>query len=74
MEEPFVPTLTVRLQPEEKVLELPRVRCKNVARLLAELGLRQGTALVARDGELLTPDVPLYAGQSVLVRKVMSSG
>ena len=45
-----------------------------MARLLDALGLRRGTALVARDGVLLTPDVPLYPGQTVLVRKVMSGG
>ena len=67
-------TLRVLLQPEEREMELPRASAKNVARLLATLGLRQGTAIVARDGVLLTPDVPLYPGQTVLVRKVMSSG
>ncbi len=67
-------TLRVVLQPEDREMELPRVRAKNVARLLDALGLRRGAALVARDGVLLTPDVPLYPGQTVLVRKVMSSG
>ena len=67
-------TVTVQLQPGRSAFELPRTRAKNVARLLEELGLRQGTAIVARDGILLTPDVPLYPGQTLLVRKVMSSG
>ena len=67
-------TVTVQLQPGRSDFELPRARAKNVARLLEELGLRQGTAIVARDGILLTPDVPLYPGQTLLVRKVMSSG
>lgn len=67
-------TITVRLQPEEKVFELPRAQCKNVGQLLKTLGLRQATAFVARDGILLTPDVPLYPQQTLLVRKVMSSG
>lgn len=67
-------TVTVQLQPGRSEFELPRARAKNVARLLEELGLRQGTAIVARDGILLTPDVPLYPGQTLLVRKVMSSG
>ena len=67
-------TGTVQLQPGRSEFELPRARAKNVARLLEELGLRQGTAIVARDGILLTPDVPLYPGQTLLVRKVMSSG
>lgn len=73
--EGWVPsTLHVLLQPEERQWELPRAKAKNVARLLETLGLRQGTAIVARDGILLTPDVPLYPGQTVMVRKVMSSG
>ena len=67
-------TVTVQLQPGRSEFELPRARAKNVARLLEELGLRQGTAIVARDGILLTPDVPLYPGQTLLVRKFMSSG
>ena len=67
-------TVTVQPQPGRSEFELPRARAKNVARLLEELGLRQGTAIVARDGILLTPDVPLYPGQTLLVRKVMSSG
>ena len=67
-------TVTVQLQPGRSEFELPRARAKNVARLLEELGLRQGTAIVARDGILLTPEVPLYPGQTLLVRKVMSSG
>lgn len=67
-------TLTVCLQPEEKTFELPRAQCKNVGQLLKTLGLRQATAFVARDGTLLTPDVPLYPGQTLLVRTVMSSG
>ena len=67
-------TVTVQLQPGRSEFELPRAKAKNVARLLEELGLRQGTAIVARDGILLTPDVPLYPGQTLLVRKVMSSG
>lgn len=66
--------VAVQLQPGHSVFELPRAKAKNVARLLEALGLRQGTAIVARDGVLLTPDVPLYPGQTLLVRKVMSSG
>ena len=67
-------TVTVQLQPGRSEFELPRARAKNVARLLEELGLRQGTAIVARDGILLTPDVPLYPVQRLLLRNVMSRG
>lgn len=62
----------VLLQPEEKWLDLPRP--KTARQLLAALGLREETALVARDGELLTPDRRIFTGDEVLVRKVTSSG
>ena len=65
-------TVSVFLQPEEKELTLPRP--KNAQQLLQALGLRACTALVAREGELLTPDRAIYAGDQLLVRKVTSSG
>lgn len=68
------PTFTVILQPEEETLIIPRHKAKNVARLMQYLGMRPYTALVARNGMPLTPDVPLYPGQTIIVRKVMSSG
>ncbi len=75
MEKDFIePVVYVHMQPEEEFLEIPRKKAKNVARLLANLGVRPYTALVVRDGVPLTPDQPLYPNQKVLVRKVMSSG
>lgn len=65
-------TVTVLLQPREQKLTLPRP--KTVRQLLAALDLREETALVARDGELLTPDRRIFTGDSLLVRKVVSSG
>lgn len=62
----------VLLQPEEKMLELPRP--KTARQLLAALGLREETALVAREGELLTPDRRIFADDQLLVRTVTSSG
>lgn len=73
-EEKAAPVVHVVLQPEEKHLDVPRSKAKTVAQLLMALGLRQGTAIVARDGGLLTPDLPLYPGQTLMVRKVMSRG
>ena len=64
----------VTCQPEDQRVDVPRVKAKNVGILLKTLGLRQGTAIVACGDTLLTPDVPLYPNQRVLVRKVMSSG
>jgi len=69
----YVPaTVSVFLQPEDKELTLPRP--KNAQQLLKALGLRPCTALVAREGELLTPDRAIYSGDRLLVRKVISSG
>jgi sulfur carrier protein ThiS len=65
-------TVSVLLQPEEKELILPRP--KNVQQLLKALALPSCAALVARDGELLTPDRAIYSGDRLLVRKVTSSG
>lgn len=64
----------VLLQPEEKELQIPRRQAKTVAQLLRLLGLRPSSALVVRDEQLLTPDLPLYPGQKVMVRSVMSRG
>lgn len=70
---PFTPaTVTVLVQPQEKTLVLPRP--KTARQLLAALDLREETALVAREGELLTPDRRIYTGDTLLVRKVVSSG
>ena len=44
---PFeIPNVTVLLQPEEQVLEIPRHKVKNVKQLLKYLGIRECTALV----------------------------
>jgi len=64
--------VSVFLQPEDKEFTLPRP--KNAQQLLKALGLSSGAALVAREGELLTPDRAIYPGERLLVRKVTSSG
>jgi sulfur carrier protein ThiS len=66
------PTISVLVQPEEKEFVLPRP--KTVQQLLKTLGLGSCAALVAREGELLTPDRAIYSGNRILVRKVISSG
>lgn len=68
------PTLTVILQPGEEKRIIPRQKAKNVRRLIEFLGLRPYTAMVIRNNIPLTPDVPLYPEQTVIVRKVMSAG
>ncbi len=64
--------VTVLLQPEDKYLSLPRP--KTSRQLLAALGLAEETALVAREGQLLTPDRHVWPNDNLLVRKVASSG
>ena len=72
---PFeIPMVTVHLQPEERILEIPRHKIKTVKRLLLYLGIRECTALVARDRELLTPDRAVLPHDRLLVGKVTSSG
>ena len=64
--------VTVLVQPEEKYLSLPRP--KTSRQLLAALGLAEETALVARNGQLITPDRHIWPDDDLLVRKVASSG
>lgn len=65
-------TVTVLLQPEERSLTLRRP--KTARQLLEALGLMEETALVARGGELLTPDRRIWPGDELLVRVVTSAG
>lgn len=62
----------VHVQPGEDWLSLPRP--KLARQLLQALGLEEECALVARGGELLTPDRQIWPGDELLVRKVASSG
>ena len=64
--------VTVLVQPEEKYFSMPRP--KTSRQLLAALGLAEETALVARNGQLLTPDRHIWPNDDLLVRKVASSG
>ncbi len=68
------PSMTVILQPGEEKRIIPRHKAKNVRRLIEFLGLRPYTAMVIRNNIPLTPDVPLYPEQTIIVRKVMSAG
>ena len=64
--------VTERLQPEYHRLSFPRP--KTSRQLLTALGLAEECALVARDGELLTPDRQIWPNDELLVRKVASVG
>lgn len=64
--------ITLVLEPEGKTLRIPRP--KTVTGLLNELGIKRGSALVIRDGELLTPDRRIEPDDTVTVRSVVSRG
>ncbi len=64
--------ITVRLEPGDKILKMPRA--KTVRQLFSKLGIAEETALVVRDGKLLTPDRAILADDEILVRRVASRG
>ena len=68
--------VTVLLQPEDTLLSLPLSlpRPKTARQLLAALDIAEECALVAREGELLTPDRRIWPDDRLLVRKVASAG
>ncbi len=66
------PTIIVRLLPARRTMTLPRP--KTVLGLLQRLDIPPGTALVIRDGGLLTPDREILPNDDVTIRIVTSSG
>ena len=66
------PTITLELQPEGRVSTIPRP--KTVRQLLDRLGFLEETALVIREGCLLTPDLAIHPDDRVIVRAVTSRG
>lgn len=64
--------ITLLLQPEGREFEFPRP--KTVLQLLRKLDIRRGTALVIRNGGLLTEDCRIFPGEHITVRIVTSSG
>lgn len=66
------PEISVLLEPENRQLIMPRP--KTVQQLLRKLGIKRCTALVIRDGGLLTEDRAILPGDSITVRLVTSSG
>lgn len=65
-------TITLELQPEGRICTMERP--KTVRQLLDRLDLLEETALVIRDGTLLTPDLAIRPGDSIIVRQVTSRG
>lgn len=66
------PEITVIMQPQGKAFTMPRP--KTVQQLLRKLDVNRGTALVIRDGGLLTDDREILTGDTITVRIVTSSG
>lgn len=64
--------ITVNLEPDGKKIDM--VDTRSVHAVLNKLQLRSTMAIVARDGELLTPDRMLKNGDVLMVRKVTSAG
>ncbi len=64
--------ITVILEPTGGMREMPRP--KTVSQLLDRQKIRQGTALVIREGELLTPDRRIEPGETITIRSVVSRG
>lgn len=65
-------TIRLTLEPDGKTLEFPRP--KTALQLLHALGLEEETALVARQGKLLTPDRQIWPEDEIWVRIVASKG
>lgn len=66
------PTITLTLEPQGKTMEFPRP--KTARQLLHALDLYEETALVIRDGSLLTPDRRIWPAERITVRIVTSCG
>jgi sulfur carrier protein ThiS len=64
--------MRVHLRPQHRTVELPGRR--TVARLLAELGVLPGTAMVIRGDLLLTEGETVEDGDEIEVRAVISGG
>lgn len=70
---PFAkPTITLILEPVGGTKTVPRP--KTVRQLLDSLNHLEETALVIRDGRLLTPDLAIHPGDTVTVRSIISHG
>ncbi|MFP4071691.1 MAG: hypothetical protein ACLFTB_06545 [Desulfovibrionales bacterium] len=62
----------IHLEPDEKTVQFDRLN--TVLQLLNKLNLRPTSALIIRDGELLTPDQRIHSGDRITVRQVTSRG
>lgn len=65
-------TITLVLQPSGRTSIIPRP--KTVHQLLDRLGYLEETALVIRNGRLLTPDLAILPDETITVRSIISHG
>lgn len=65
-------TIQLTIEPGGGTRLFPRV--KTARQLLEKLNILEETALVARDGKLLTPDRQIWPDDAILVRLVGSRG
>lgn len=65
-------TITLTMQPTGGTSVVPRP--KTVRQLLDRLNHLEETALVIRDGTLLTPDLAIQPGDHIIVRSIISHG
>ena len=64
--------ITVCMEPSGK--EFTMLRVKTVLQLHKKLDIKPGTALIIRDGGLLTPDREILPDDHITVRTVVSQG
>ena len=64
--------ITIYMDPGDRKMTIPWP--KTVGQLLKKLELQEGTALVARDGKLLTPDRHIWPDDAIYIRIVISRG
>ena len=64
--------VTVKLEPEGKEIEFTKLN--TVLQLLNKMDIHYTDALVIRDNELLTQDRKINKGDTIILRKVISTG
>lgn len=67
-----VPTIELTVEPGGETRVIPRA--KTARQLLEKLQILEETALVIRQGQLLTPDRQIWPNDAILIRLVGSRG
>ncbi len=64
--------IRVRILQQRKEIEIQGPR--KVGEILQEIGVKQGTTVVVKEGKILTPDRKVEDGETVDVISVVSGG